>query len=630
MTSRSTRSALRVAAAALALHGTFATAQTVPFKPAVLHRFLGTADAGALGGTPEVPPVLGLDGVLQGVTRNGGPPVNLILGQGVGYRIDPARAGSYTATLLGDVAVPSSTLVVGATGTVYGGTATSNFNNPPNSITSTAAAYTLKNGVPALLFQPSAGPRGQLAIDEQDRLYVGRAGTVVACSATTRAPLHRLSPDGTETTVIDFCQYYTETTRGVQLLAKGGVPVSAVWSRADQALYVLTSVGARGVFDPTATSDNSGRSVGTLVRLDKAALDAGAANGGLVDEAQVQVLHTFLRNRDGEPTAAGGRVNGLVEAGDWLYGTSYSNPTTSGTTNAEEFSGTLWRVKKTDPSTFTVVHRFRGTATVGLDGSATGDGGTPNGPLVFAADGNVYGTTARDASVVYTSASGAVLPMGGGTLFRVVAGTAADRSDDRYEVLHRFDVATEGGRPVGLTAGAVAGGVQKLYGAATYGGSGETVSASSSQITGNGTVFSFDVPLPTAAFTTALSASAATARVGDRITLTWATDNVTTCTAGGDNGGTWQGAQQASASAVPLAAALSKLGDNTFTLSCESVNGGPAIAQSVTVTVEAQPVVVPPVVDAGGDSGGGAIAPWLLAPFAGLLGLLFATRRRRG
>jgi hypothetical protein len=52
-------------------------------------------------------------------------------------------------------------------------------------------------------------------------------------------------------------------------------------------------------------------------------------------------------------------------------------------------------------------------------------------------------------------------------LFRIKLGKAADHTDDSYEVLHRFDLGTEGGTLAGLSLGAVSGGMQKIYGAAT-------------------------------------------------------------------------------------------------------------------------------------------------------------------
>lgn len=586
------------------------------FKPTVLHRFAGTVDnIAAAGGTPEFPPIVGADGMVYGVTRQGGPILNLVLPQGVAYRIDPATAGSYSAQLLGNIAMPTANLLLGSDGVIYSGTGTSNVNNT-SQFGVTSAAYKITAGVPSVWFQPTVGPRGQIAMDEGNRIYSTNSNSVSSCSATTRSPLWRINPEGTESKLMDFCDYAV-TTGTTQLHPKGGMPVSAVWSKADQALYVLTWVQARGVADAANTADNAGRSFGTLVRLTKAALDAGAAAGGSIGADDVKVLHTFLRQRDGEPTASGGRLTGMVEAGEWLYGMSIANPPTGGTANSEIYGGTLWRIKKSDPTSFTVVRRFRDTAAMAADGTAQADGATPNGTLVLAADGNVYGTTNRDATTLNVTA-GRTYPIGAGTIFRIVTGKLADRSDDKFEIVHRFNLATEGGRPVGLSAGPVKGGVQKLYGANTYGGNGEVVDAASLSVGGNGTVFSIDVPLPTVSFTTPLSASVTTARVGDTVSLSWATQNAATCTAGGTNGGVWTGAQQLTASQLPLATKLSLVGANTFTLTCTSLNDGPAVTQTATVTVEAAPVS-----NSGGSGGGGPLGVALLAPLAAL-----ALRRR--
>jgi hypothetical protein len=612
-----TLSALAAATALIVPAGADAQTAAVDLKPTVLHRFT-TTDPTAPGALPEFPPIVGADGLIHGTTRIGGPTLNLVLPQGVAYRIDPAAAKPYSFELLGDIAMPGTNLLLGPDKVIYGGTGTSNVNNT-SQFGVTPAAFKITAGKPSVWFQPTDGPRGQITMDETGRIYATNATTVTECSATRRLPVWRLNVNGTESKLLDFCDYAVGTGNA-QTQPKGGSPVSALWSKTDQALYLLTAVQARGVFDASNATDNAGRSFGTLVKIGKAALDAGAAANGSIGAADVQVLHTFLRQRDGEPTASGGRVAGIVESGDWIYGMTYANPPTNGTANSEISGGTLWRVKKTDPASFTVIRRFRDTAAQAADGTAQGDASTPYGTLVAAADGSVYGTTQRDASTMVT-VSGRAYPMGAGTIWRVVPGKQADRSDDKFEIVHRFNLATEGGRPVGLSAGPVKGGVQKLYGANSYGGNGETVDPTSLSLGGSGTVYSIDIPLPTVSFTTALSASATTAKVGDRLSLSWATSNATTCTAGGDNGGIWTGAQQTTASALPLTATLSKLGANTFTLSCASQNDGPAATQTVTVTVEAAPVA-----PSGDSGGGGPIGLALLAPLAAL-GLRV---RRRG
>ncbi|MGJ7543852.1 choice-of-anchor tandem repeat GloVer-containing protein [Variovorax sp. LT1R16] len=622
-----------------------AIAQTtgMAFKPTVLHRFTGTADTAQLGGMPMVPPVLAKDGSgqLQGHTFNGGTPLTFVLGQGVSYRLDALKGTGYQARLLGDISKSTTTLVQDAAGNFYGGAGSSNVANDTsaNPFGSTAAMFSLKANVATALPTPPVRPRGQLAIDDDKRVYFGGGDGPSTCNAngSLAAGLWRMNPDGSYAKAFDFCQFFTVVGR-LQLHEKGGAPVASVWSRTDQALYVLTSVGAAGVFDSTQASDNAGRAFGTLVKIDQAALDEGAAHNGQLDSAdKVKVLHTFLRNRDGAPTSVGDRYSALVEAGEWLYGTSYANAPTAGGVNDLRYGGTLWRVKKDDPASFTVLHRFRGADTLAKDETAQADGATPNGPLVLAADGNIYGTTARDGSSLSRSATGLPTPSGAGTLFRVVVGSKADRADDSYEVLHRFDVAVEGARPVGLSLGTSVDGVQKLYGATASGGPGETINPASPDTTGNGTVFSIDVPLPSVSFTTPLTASASSALIGDRPTLSWATQNAASCTASGSNGDTWRGAQQTQGSQIPLSGALNKTGVNTFTLRCESNAGGPAAVQTVSITVKAVTVAPPATSDGSGtgtwerndnrSDGGGPLSPWLLLPLAALgLARRFARR----
>ncbi|WP_291605276.1 hypothetical protein [Comamonas sp.] len=368
----------------------------------------------------------------------------------------------------------------------------------------------------------------------------------------------------------------------------------------------------------TLTTDYQGRSVGTLVKLSKAAIEEGVAGKGALDSSKVELLHTFMRARDGEPTAKGARVVGMVEVGEWLYGTTQFNAPTAGNAMDNRYGGTIWRVKKSDPKSFAVVHYFRGAGTVGLDGTAQADGSAPSGPLVLAADGNIYGTTATDGSTMNTPKTGLGTPYGAGTLYRIKVGATADHADDSYEVLHRFDMGSEGGSLTGLSAGAVAGGVQKLYGAANVGGDGQPVTTTATA-PGNGTIFSFDVPLPTASFSEALTASVDTAAVGSSIHLSWSTTQASSCTASG----AWSGAQQTSGSKVPVVLAVE--GENSFSLTCSSQNDGQPVTSKVTVQGTA---VTQPGTGSGGSTetgnssngggGGGPLSAWLLAPLAAL------------
>ncbi|MEG0201488.1 MAG: GlyGly-CTERM sorting domain-containing protein, partial [Comamonas sp.] len=184
---------------------------------------------------------------------------------------------------------------------------------------------------------------------------------------------------------------------------------------------------------------------------------------------------------------------------------------------------------------------------------------------------------------------------------------------------------SEGGTLTGLSAGAVAGGVQKLYGAANVGGDGQPVTTTTTA-PGNGTIFSIDVPLPIAAFSQALTASVTTAAVGSTIELSWATSQASSCSASG----AWSGAQQTSASKVPVV--LAAEGENSYTLTCSSQNDGQPVSSKVSVQATS---VTKPDTGTGntgnsGNSGssngggGGPLSVLLLAPLA-----VLAWARRR-
>lgn len=603
-------------ALALALPLAHAMAQTLPaaFKPTVLHKFGGENKGGA---KPAVPPVLATDGRLYGHTFLGASPsAGAFWGQGTVYGLDTTGA-NHRFELLGSIYQGSTPLVPTADGGFLGA---GNGAVPPggNFWETAAVVFSIKDGKAVALPAPSFKPLGSMALDTAGNLYMGSGESASACGVNTTANiLWRMNADRSYSKVVDFCQY--EQQQGnKQLHPKGGAPVASVWSSKDQALYVLTGVSADGVVDSTLTTDYQGRSVGTLVKLSKAAIEEGVAGKGALDSSKVELLHTFMRARDGEPTAKGARVVGMVEVGEWLYGTTQFNAPTAGNAMDNRYGGTIWRVKKSDPKSFAVVHYFRGAGTVGLDGTAQADGSAPSGPLVLAADGNIYGTTATDGSTMNTPKTGLGTPYGAGTLYRIKVGAAADHADDSYEVLHRFDMGSEGGSLTGLSAGAVAGGVQKLYGAANVGGDGQPVTTTATA-PGNGTIFSFDVPLPTASFSEALTASVDTAAVGSSIHLSWSTTQASSCTASG----AWSGAQQTSGSKVPVVLAVE--GENSFSLTCSSQNDGQPVTSKVTVQATA---VTQPGTGSGGSTetgnssngggGGGPLSAWLLAPLAAL------------
>lgn len=212
----------------------------------------------------------------------------------------------------------------------------------------------------------------------------------------------------------------------------------------------------------------------------RAALAAAvvAATTGLATAAPLDVLHDFS---DDPRRSAGGSmpIGGLVEAAGALFGTA--------TGGGGAGRGSVYRVDASGRAR--AIHAFRGPdgeaplgeLTPGADGRLYGtaqyggrcgvcgtlfaiaadgrfevlhrlryaaEGGTPNGALLAAADGALYGTTYRGGR------------HGAGTLFRYAASTG-------FEVLAHLG---GGSDPAAPESGLVAGADGALYGTSTAGG----------------------------------------------------------------------------------------------------------------------------------------------------------------
>ncbi|WP_101675010.1 choice-of-anchor tandem repeat GloVer-containing protein [Alloalcanivorax mobilis] len=524
--------------------------------PRVLHRF-DAASAGA-GANPHLPPVYRPgEGALLGVTPLGGAATS-----GAYYQLRDAQGSEYQAAAFAEAGGLGlrTGLVVDSQGQAYVGStpflgAPGMFRWAAGGVPSNALAGTPPDGS-----EDAFKPRGLFAVDADDNVYFGGG------SGRAGNGLFRLDAAGALTWLVDFQlpDYVQGSGNPQTVYLKGQYPVAlAVDDDADMLYGINVRDQSAGAGDESAVPEGD-ETAGTLFSVD---LSQAVGEGA----TPVTVLHTFAKNAEGEIKGNDSGQQALVHDGDWLYGT-----TTLG----------VWRYHLDDEDSFTVLHRFG-------DGE---DGQTPWGPLVLAEDGHVYGTTRR------TSAGGA------GALYRIRIGAADDRADDGYELLHLFDVESDGAFPNGLSAGPVNDGIQTLYGATNAGGApGDTVSSSSA--TGSGTVYALDVAPPVAA-NIDIQAQPTTLTEGESTILTWSVSGADQCVGEGEWGG--NKALQGSETLTPDVA-----GEFTYTLTC--VDGdSETVSASATVTVNASGSEGGE--ESGGGGGGGSVHYLMLLALAALLG----------
>jgi len=630
--------------------GIGAAAHAENLTPQVLLRFDGyTVDNNAASATPQgtTPagyqingraPVLGADGKLHGFTSPastfaayGDPGYYEVALDGTGYKwistgnslwgtlgdADGGQAALADGNLL---TLPDGTLTGRSSQSLYNkakftGGAGGGFFNIANGVVTSFDAVDANTGT--ALYVRNDRPFGQAAQDSKGNVYYSTA------TAGTRGKIWRMNAgDQKVVKLVDLglAAYDNPANPGsTSISLKGSLPQSLIWSESEQALYVL--VGTAG----DATQTVSGTVNGTLLRV-KAADFITDGTG----TSTIEVMHNFDPTTDGAPGDTSWPI-GMVEDGDWIYFVTINGGNVHGDV------ARIMRYKKGCVSTKTqsclaVVHTFANDNA----GTASADAAFPNS-LVLAADGYIYGTAQRTADTTGTY-SGRQVATGAGALFRIKPGSAADRSDDAYEVIHRFDLTTDGGMPTGLSLGKSADGTQTIYGATRYGGNGASTMSIANPLTmlmldngvGAGTLFSFEVDAPKVSFTTELTATSRAVTVGDSINLSWEAKNAAVCTASG----AWEGAQNAANKGLPVTVA--NAGDNVYTLTCEDKNGG-KVDSSVTVTAAASTSggdtstggtgsagSDTSVTSGGGGGGGGALGYGML----GVLGLLGALRRR--
>ena len=534
---------------------TVGTPALADLTPRVLHHF-EAADAGN-GANPYQPPVYRADdGALLGVTAIGGGTM-----AGTYYQLQDGPAPAYQASAFADAGAGglNTGLVVDGQGRTYLGS--SPFMGSPGLfrwVAGDAPVNAVSGALPGGS-EEAFRPRGLFAVDAEDNVYFG-GGT-----GRLGNGLFRLDADGALTWLVDFqLPEYVQGDGGPRsVYLKGQYPVALAVDDAAGMLYGINVRDQSGGAGDASSVPDGDETAGTLFSVDLSQAVGGGAT-------PVTLLHTFAKNAEGEIKGNDAGQQALVRDGEWLYGTT---------------TLIVWRYRIGDADSFTVLHRFG-------DGEDE-DGETPRGPLVLAQDGNLYGTTER------TSAAGA------GALYRIRVGAATDRADDAYELLHLFDVESDGAFANGLSAGPVNQATQILYGATRFGGAtGDTVSANSG--TGNGTVYALDLPLPVAVW-----AEPSTLTEGESTTLTWSVTGADQCVGEGKWGG--NKALQGSETLTPDVA-----GEFLYTLTC--VDGdGRTLSASATVKVNASQGGQ----QGGGGGGGGGSAHYLM-----LLALAVLLRRR--
>lgn len=422
---------------------------------------------------------------------------------------------------------------------------------------------------PATTFGDDFQPRGLLAIDGSDNVYLGGG------SGALGNGLFRLSADGKLEQLVDFENYLDETSPDV-IYQKGQYPAALIVDQQANRLYgINVRTNEADVSGDVSAIPAGDDTAGTLFQIDLNQLQTDGTT-------PVTVLHTFAKNAEGEIKASDSGQQALVQHGDWLYGTT---------------NKAVWRFKPGEPDSFALVHTF---------GVEDGDGKTPWGPLVLAEDGAIYGSTRRSVN------AGGI--DGAGALFKLTPGAAEDRNDDSLAVIHTFNVETDGALPVGLSAGPVADGSQTLYGATARGGNaGDAVAANDAD--GYGALYALAITLP-AELT--LNANPTTLTVGESTELTWEVSGADNCV--GEDG--WAG-NKATAGTETLTP--DQAGDVTYTLTCTDADDQ-LVSTQVVVTVQAESSSGGNNAGGGSSGGGGSLPLFLLA----LLGTALLARQRQG
>lgn len=599
--------------------------------PQVLHKFAGAYSI-------YTPPVyVAKKEVLVGTTGTGGSPFTVDAYGIPGFLSTHESGRAYSLNLtskeysdysMDNKSVPAgigaASLVATSSGNVVGGVTASSYEDPETAAVMQAGTLfvidenqTINDYRPVEAFARGAfAARGQLSADDQGNVYFPfTSGGSVNPGSGAINRLMRLDNNGQMNTLVDFTAYSKQWQNATNQannywLAKGNAPAASVWSDRDNAIYLLSFTDYSGT-KPNCNAALEGYSApdcsdgtllqGHLIRISGEALNSEAG----VQEADIEILFHFTAGTGGVVNTSASYIPGVVEDGDFLYGIST-------TVKDENGSGQgIWRIRKsglaegeTVADTFTTVHRFAPVLTADRRANQLTDddagivGNSLYGPIVLAADGNIYGTTQYDDRTGTNN-------QGNGTIYRIKVGEAADRSDDVLEQVYSFVDASTGKTPKGLSAGPIKNGKQIIIGATAAGTS-----------TGNGGIFTFEVtPLPGSV---TLDASATSAQLGAAVTLSWTSTNAQSCTASASASDVtdWSGVL-ANAGSQSITAVT---GTTTYTVNCEGLDGA-ALTDQVTITVAAAS-------GSGKGSGGSGSAVGLLVLPFGLLALAGLRRRR--
>jgi len=319
----------------------------------VIHNFLMT---GGDGCNPQDALVAATNGCLYGTTQNGGTydqgAIFKMNTDGTGYNLLHSFAGTNGPGPLSDGALPAAGLIQGTDGALYG---------------TTPFDYEFE------------------VIDAQGNGYTAAGGN---------GTVFKLNPDGTGYQVLK------NFTAG----AGGYGPSAALVQATNGLLYGTTSSGGSNGAGALFSMNLDGSGYAVLKNVGRAALTQGS-DGRLYGTSQSGAVSAggtvFTLNLDGSGFQVLKALAGADGTGPWaaliqgLDGALYGTATSGGRYD----NGTVFKLNP-DGTGFAVLKDFTGRS---------GDGASPRGALVQAADGLLYGTTS----------GGGANPPGCGTVFRL-------------------------------------------------------------------------------------------------------------------------------------------------------------------------------------------------------------------